>query len=338
MITLEQNNLVFRFPEVHQDAECRIGFQRTLRIPDDGKHYPLPAGLGNFRLAHVDDFADRLPHSLSKRGGVVMPMWQAEAMWINFGGRSADGYPMAIKVATGKINALTGKSWTQTLNKDPQDYLVVPKQPWIDGFCVEKGLIRQFVAMPLGQGFSVEEQITQEAEHGGIQIIAYPMKWKVYEDQIRRRPALSESFAPSEYQRSPLDMGLAPGGRMKQEIYADPYGIDAWDLDRSSRCFVTIVNAVSWSAVTATPPPEPPLTAEDYQENQLPWFDYYAADQRSLEGAGILKDLKGVADIAMNKSSDVFADDTLLSIGDVTDLGPDRRVVREPTQVREGRF
>lgn len=31
-------------------------------------------------------------------------------------------------------------------------YLVAPDQPWLDGFCVQKGLIRQFVAMPLGQG------------------------------------------------------------------------------------------------------------------------------------------------------------------------------------------
>ena len=32
MITLEGNQLVFRFPEVHEDAICSINFQRTLRI------------------------------------------------------------------------------------------------------------------------------------------------------------------------------------------------------------------------------------------------------------------------------------------------------------------
>ena len=35
-----------RFPKVHPKAELDITFQRTLRIPDDGKDYPLPAGLG----------------------------------------------------------------------------------------------------------------------------------------------------------------------------------------------------------------------------------------------------------------------------------------------------
>ena len=44
MITLEHDHLTFRFPEVHREAECNIQFQRTLRIPDDGRDYPLPPG------------------------------------------------------------------------------------------------------------------------------------------------------------------------------------------------------------------------------------------------------------------------------------------------------
>ena len=32
-------------------------------------------------------------------------------------------------------------------------------------------MIRQFVAMPLGAGYTAEEQITGEAEHGGLQIV-----------------------------------------------------------------------------------------------------------------------------------------------------------------------
>ena len=46
MIELRENELVFAFPEVHERAVFRIDFQRTLRIPDDGHEYPLPAGLG----------------------------------------------------------------------------------------------------------------------------------------------------------------------------------------------------------------------------------------------------------------------------------------------------
>ncbi len=35
-----------------------VSFQRTLRIPDDGKTYPLPPGLGEFPICKVDDYAD----------------------------------------------------------------------------------------------------------------------------------------------------------------------------------------------------------------------------------------------------------------------------------------
>ena len=57
MIMLEADRLMFRFPEVHEDAVCSIEFQRTLRIPDDDREYPLPPGLGRFPLRHLDDFA-----------------------------------------------------------------------------------------------------------------------------------------------------------------------------------------------------------------------------------------------------------------------------------------
>ena len=48
-----------------------IAFQRTLRIPDDGRTYPLPAGLGAFPLRSLDDFPATAPASWLQRGGVV---------------------------------------------------------------------------------------------------------------------------------------------------------------------------------------------------------------------------------------------------------------------------
>jgi len=127
-----------------------IAFQRTLRIPDDSRTYPLPAGLGAFPLRSVDDFPATAPASWLQRGGVVMPMDQSEALWISFSAR----YPCAVKIAAGKINAVSGAAWTAELHREPQDYVVVPGRPWLDGFSVGAGLIRQFAAMPLGAGES----------------------------------------------------------------------------------------------------------------------------------------------------------------------------------------
>jgi hypothetical protein len=61
MIELKNDRLVFTFPETHPEAKLSIEFQRTLRIPDDDKSYPLPPGLGAFPLRHVDDYAADVP-------------------------------------------------------------------------------------------------------------------------------------------------------------------------------------------------------------------------------------------------------------------------------------
>ena len=185
MITLERDRLTFRFPEVHPEAECGIEFQRTLRIPDDDRSYPLPPGLGRFPLRHLDDFADRLPGAAVQRGGVVMPMHQAEAMWVNFDSAWRSSYPCAVKVAAGKVCAVSGEPWSDDLDADPQNYVVVPDQPWLDGHCVEKGIIRQFVAMPLGAGYTAEEQLTGAAEHGGLQLSVCPHEAQGLREALR---------------------------------------------------------------------------------------------------------------------------------------------------------
>jgi hypothetical protein len=106
MIELKSNGLEVSFPEMPLQPRLHINFQRTLRIPDDGKRYPLPPGLGPFPLRHIDDHAGQVPASWLKRGGVLLPMWQAEALWLNFRSdyvpNRESSYPFAIKVATGK--------------------------------------------------------------------------------------------------------------------------------------------------------------------------------------------------------------------------------------------
>ena len=312
MIALENDRLVFRFPEVHEEAACSIKFQRTFRIPDDGKDYPLPPGLGNFPLQHLDDFARGVPSGWLTRGGVIMPMHQAEAMWISF---SQDEYPFAVKIATGKVCAVTGEAWVNHLNRSPQDYIVLPKQPWLDGYCVEKGVIRQFVAMPLGDGYSVEEQITGATEHGGVQIVVYPMKKERYEALMEEKLKWRDMrYLACKSFSMDMDMGLAPGGRMQQEIYDDPYGLDAWDQRHSSRCFVTIANSAMWPSVTGERPQTKSPTAKEYTERGLPWFEYYGGDMEAVEGAEKFTKLvsvatmgkqKGEAPLSENESVDV---------------------------------
>lgn len=324
MIELKNDRLVFSFPEIHPEAKCTIDFQRTLRIPDDNREYSLPPGLGQFPLSHVDDHEETVPETWLTRGGVFMPMYQAEAMWIYFHG----SYPMAIKVAAGKIDAITGEDWKDDISRKRQDYLVVPDQPWLDGFNVDEGLIRQFVAMPLGEGYTAEEQLTGEAEHGGVQIIAYPMKREEYDKLSHEDIYLADASAMDMCAgEAEMEMGLAPGGLMRQEIYEDPYGFRVWERDVSSRCFVHIANSVQYLALTGEEPPTRPPDAQSYTNAGLPWFEYYDSDQKALEGARKLAGLDSVAAKKVKKGEGVLPGNESVKPKVTKKLG--KRLVRE---------
>ena len=328
MVELRGDTLKFSFPEIHEHAVCSLSFQRTLRIPDDDREHFLPPGLGAFPLHHVDDYADRLAHRWREHGGVFMPMYQAEALWLDINARH--DYPMAIMVAAGKVDALTGEPFSNSLTARPQNYLVAPDQPWLDGFCVSKGLVRQFVAMPLGKGYTAEEQLTGAAEHGGVQVVVRPMKATRYE-QLRARQ-LRNAVPGVCY--SPMDhseMGLAPGGKMRQEIYEDAYGFDAWEQSAQSRCFVHLLNSAQYRAVTGAAPPYEPPTAAEYTSAGLPWFDYYDADRMALEGASRLERLESVAarKVKVREPKLDAAASVQPAPGQVKRLTPRRRAVRD---------
>lgn len=201
MITLENDVLEFRFPEVHEKARCSIEFQRTLRIPDDDRDYPM------------------------KR----------------------------------------------------ERY----------------------------------ELLVSERDTGTVEGDVY--------------------YSPLSVQGPGDSMGLAPGGRMKQDIYDDLYGLDAWDQRHASRCFVTIVNSMQWMAVTGEQPPARPPTARTYTEAGLPWFDYYGGDIAAVDGAGKLRAIDSVAKIAEEKGTGPLPDNETIDVTNPVKLG--KHAVR---QVREG--
>lgn len=311
MPTLENDSLVFRFPEIEKKALFSIDFQRTLRIPDSNSTYSLPPGLGRFSIRHAEDYSDKLPQAVKLRGGAILPIWQSEAMWLNFNNEGPHwdlDFPVAVKIAAGKINAISGEHWRSGLHRDPQDYVVSPEQPWLDGFAIEKGVIRQFVAMPLGEGYSVEEQITGKSEWGGIQIQVIPLKknvWKRKLDQWKRRNRNvieSEELRTCYSMAETTSMGLGAGGRMHQEIYPDPYNLDDWDFSAADRVFVTLVHAKDWKLITGENAQNFPPTAKEYSNAGLPWFEYYGNDQGILPGSHQLSNVKSVGTIFQNQT------------------------------------
>lgn len=341
--------MTFDLSDYHPCAKFNISLLRALRIPDDGNLYPLPPGLGTFPMVHTEDYKDRVPAKWLERQGIIVPIYQSEALWISFSGPYDQDrgvrYPFAVKVAAGKRSALTGKAWVQALKA--KDYVVLPEQPWLDGFVVEEGVVRQFVAVPLGMGLTVESQLSGEEAFGGVQFEAYPMKREEYErrfpvrPRIPRRQGILRGMALNECSDDPIpcaaaDMGLGAGGQMSQQIYEDPFGIDVWDRDHKNRVFVHLANSLAWRAITQTEPPNPPFTPADYRRHDFPWFDYYRDDIKSLAGTGKLKNIKSILELGFQKGiQGVIPDNTSVEIPKekIHDLSPTKK-----PEVHDGRW
>jgi hypothetical protein len=340
----DKNNLKMQFDD---ERFANITFIRTLRIPDDNKTYSLPPGVGHFPLHQVEDFADKLPENWSEHKGIFLPMYQSEAMWLRF---NAD-CPIALKIAAGKINAISGKPWSNELqltqgdereNSQP-DYIVIPKQPWLDGFNVGKGLIKQFVAVPLGMGYTVEEQITGQAEHGGVQIIAYPMKKELWEKiKAEREAERGMFFTSSCLESAPMtkgvkrsfsgqvkaasaQMGLGQGGFMKQDIYKDEYGIEAWDTTQPLRIFVHLLNSLHYKEVTGHLPPHKPLGPKEYSQYHYPWFDYYD-DGAVLDGSNELSKVDSIGSLQTKKHENILGDNSSINTPSPVSLGKQKGI------------
>ncbi|KAE9369834.1 bacterial integral membrane protein-like protein-like protein [Stipitochalara longipes BDJ] len=155
-----------------------ISLRRTIRVPDNEATYSRPPDYGPFPLYSVSDFEDSLPKSLVKKGGIFIPIYQREAMWINFRGP----HPFAVTVFVGGVNAVSGETKSAQVSDDGtddkesgkatkprQDYVVPPYQRWLDGILKADSKVSQFVATKADSGYSVEAQITGKDSIAGLQ-------------------------------------------------------------------------------------------------------------------------------------------------------------------------
>ncbi|WP_405825054.1 hypothetical protein OG241_47350 [Streptomyces sp. NBC_01390] len=297
-----------------------VRFIRTLRLPETGTH-PLPPGLGEFPVRRVADYADTVPEAWRARGGVMLPVYLREAMWLSFGGTTL---PTALQVGVGKVCAVSGEPWSDRLSRKPQNYVVLPRQPWLDGINSGKGTVRQFVAVPLGLGATVEGQVTGEEVWGGVQLQSFALtdaelaKWRDEERLRAERTraavastggyggavpmapmAMSAPAAPGGAagpRRSGAAMGLGVGGSMRQEVYRDDRPLTAWSKRPAGRVFVHLVTPPEWRRITGEAPPPSPVDRAAYTRAGLPWFDYFDQDAEDLAPTDPLAAVQPVGD------------------------------------------
>ncbi|WP_210569874.1 hypothetical protein [Streptomyces sp. GESEQ-4] len=293
-----------------------VRFIRTLRLPETGTH-ALPPGLGEFPVRRVADYPDTVPGQWRSRGGVMLPVYLREAMWLSFAGTTE---PAALQVGVGKVCAVSGRPWSDRLSRTPQNYVVLPRQPWLDGINSGKGTVRQFVAVPLGMGATVEGQVTGEEVWGGVQLQSFPLNegalavWREEqrlraERAVRSRQAAggfgaalpmsapaAPGAAPAGRARPAAAMGLGVGGSMRQEVYQDDRPATDWSEEPAGRVYVHLVTPPEWRRITGEVPPPSPVDRAAYTNAGLPWFDYFDQDAEDLAPTDTLEGVKPVGD------------------------------------------
>jgi hypothetical protein len=264
----------------------RIGFHRTLRVPDDGTTFPLPPGLGLLPLIRARDYQGRIPAEWQGEHVYLIPLYQREALWI---GLDNDWPPVAVRIASGGISVVSGRPIGETLSATPQDYVVTPDQLWLDGINTGAATVRQFVAMPLGQGYTVEGAVTGAERAGGIQITVWPPR----PDAVLQPPAALEPRRPMPA-RSPGRMGLGAGGQIAQKIYPDPHGVESWDDARSGTVLIHLINSEQYRAIVGLEPPSTPVDTAAYTAHGLPWFSLYEEHRADVAAADALAAAKTI--------------------------------------------
>lgn len=252
-----------------------VSFKRTLRIPEDGKEHKAPPNFGVFPIYRVEDHPKSIPARWHGQDGAFIPMYQREGLYIRFDNETM-WQPYAVKVAIGGVNAISGEAQTNKLRDDPQDYLVCPPQLWLDGINTGRSTIRQFLAMPLGLGYTVEASLSGSEEVGGLQITVFVPKPGIFPDA---KPETKAAIRPTAFRQSSGtesgQMGLGAGGVINQKILPDPHGVEAWDQSNFAQVTVHILNSEQFQLITGLEPPPTSVNEDTYAEHKFPWFPLY---------------------------------------------------------------
>lgn len=174
-----------------------------------------------------------------------------------------------------------------------QNYIVRPRQHWLDGIATSNGKVSQFVVDSVGSGYSVEAQVTGIDSIAGLQFEIIPQKHFGGSDAY-------ELKSPEEMKSATKvkEMSIAPGGLIHQVIVDDTFSARNRDTEYSTMFNVQLIDVASCGAL-GIPVPSTPVTAQTYAEHGYPFFKMYEEPSQvfgtfNVQSIGALDDAKGV--------------------------------------------
>ena len=275
-----------------------VTLHKTIKVRDNNETSNLPPSLGNFEIFKVSDY--KCPKSWDK-DAYFIAMHSKEAMWLSF--QTVE--PVAIVVGAGSVNALDGKCLETKLEKD--GYLVTPPQPWLDGW-KSNNEVYQFVATEVGENKTIGEQLSETKDHALVISVFEAKNPKELKAPVRPHVTWGGSEAGElDYCSGGIcsaccsipqnasgcdslcnEMGLGKGGKIKQKIYEDPHGLEAWKKNPTKTVKVYLINASEFCEITGQQIPLP-ASVENYSGT---WYGMGDKAMAGIAGTAIFNDLK----------------------------------------------
>ena len=267
MIELQDDKLVFRFPEVHTDAcagsssSARCASRMTTGVWPAARPRPVPRSPCGRPSRHVTGIVGRarrrLPAHVSGGSDVAQLRHRLSDGHQGSGGenRRPDGrkldkraVPSAAELPDGAQSAVAGRLLCREGDDPP---------------------VRRHAA---GAGLHGRGAVDR---HGGARRVAdhrvshAGRALRGLGEETGRTRRADGRVRPCRRRHHP-EMGLAPGGLMRQKIYRDKYGFETWVRSARSRCFVHIFNSEQYLQASGAAPPSMPPTAKDYTDAGCP--------------------------------------------------------------------
>ncbi|EUC42825.1 hypothetical protein COCMIDRAFT_39180 [Bipolaris oryzae ATCC 44560] len=283
--------------EIVVDDKLRISFRHTIRVPDNERISKLPPDLGAYPIKAVADYRNKMEPAIAAKGGVFFPIYQSEAIWIDFSCEPNSKY--MIKIYVGSVNAISGEPAIEDAGTKLrlqarmaevngkgseciplQDYIIVPGQMWLDGIADYRTMIGQSIRIHVESSDTIEMLMLWIQDH-----LDYPSN---QQRLIFRKTGLkNEGYCPL------TQMAIAAGRKIEQGIVPDRL------RDRWERKCTTVFNAQILNSA--------PMDAKIYKQLGLPFYKLYE------EPSGISGDFslfKSVAQIN-GETEEVITPDTV---------------------------
>lgn len=179
-------------------------------------------------------------------GTALVPVPDDEAFWL---GLEAD-MPVALRpaiCAPDTLDLVTGLPAAPGLRSEPQNYVVVPPQQWLEGLSLpDRRCARQLVKRSASAHHAVVEEL----------------RFEVYLPRVAYRARPQHAAASS--------IGCEQRGHLPHAVHLDPYGVDYWRLVADVTSRVRIASSDEFTRLTGAPGPEPLDTAKAYRGWRLP--------------------------------------------------------------------